>query len=67
MKHSRRTFFKQGLAGAPFFGTSNKARAALSAPVKPKTPTAGNPLHLGEEGENFCLIFFYMTLQTLGE
>ena len=36
MKHSRRTFFKQGLAGALLFRTSTIARAALPDPVKPK-------------------------------
>ena len=33
MKHSRRTFFKQGLAGALLLGTSTIARAALPDPV----------------------------------
>lgn len=42
MKHSRRTFFKQGLAGALLLGTSTIARAALPDPVKPKAPKAVN-------------------------
>ena len=50
MKHSRRTFFKQGLAGALLLGTSTIARAALPDPVKPKAPKAVNPFHLGMAG-----------------
>ncbi len=53
MKHSRRTFFKQGLAGALLLGTSTIARAALPDPVKPKAPKAANPFHLGRAGETF--------------
>ena len=47
MKHSRRLFFKQGLAGALLLGTSAIAKAGLPDPVKPKAPKAVNPFHLG--------------------
>ena len=53
MKHSRRTFFKQGLAGALLLGTSTIARAALPDPVKPKAPKAVNPFHLGMAAYTF--------------
>ena len=43
MKHSRRLFFKQGLAGALLLGTSAIAKAGLPDPVKPKAPKAVNP------------------------
>ena len=53
MKHSRRLFFKQGLAGALLLGTSAIAKAGLPDPVKPKAPKAVNPFHLGMAGYNF--------------
>ena len=55
MKHSRRTFFKQGLAAALLLGTSTIARAALPDPVKPKAPKAVNPFHLGMAGYTFVI------------
>ena len=52
MKHSRRLFFKQGLAGALLLGTSAIAKAGLPDPVKPKAPKAVNPFHLGGPWNN---------------
>ena len=65
MKHSRRTFFKQGLAGALLLGTSTIARAALPDPVKPKAPKAVNPFHLGMAGYTFVNFDLDTTLKTL--
>ena len=65
MKHSRRTFFKQGLAGALLLGTSTIARAALPDPVKPKAPKAVNPFHLGMAGYTFVKFDLDTTLKTL--
>ena len=53
MKHSRRTFFKQGLAGALLLGTSTIARAALPDPVKPKSPEGRKPVPSGNGGIYF--------------
>ena len=65
MKHSRRTFFKQGLAGALLLGTSTIAQAALPDPVKPKAPKAVNPFHLGMAGYTFVNFDLDTTLKTL--
>ena len=52
MKHSRRTFFKQGLAGALLLGTSTIARAALPDPVSQK-PRGRKPVPSGNGGIYF--------------
>lgn len=66
MKHSRRTFFKQGLAGALLLGTSTIARAALPDPVKPKAPKAVNPFHLGMAGYTFVNFVFRYDVEDVG-
>ena len=65
MKHSRRLFFKQGLAGALLLGTSAIAKAGLPDPVKPKAPKAVNPFHLGMAGYTFVNFDLDTTLKTL--
>ena len=65
MKHSRRTFFKQGLAGALLLGTSTIARAALPDPVKPKAPKAVNQILLGKAGNTLVNIDLVTTIKTL--
>ena len=46
MKHSRRTFFKQGLAGALLLGTS-------TGPCKAKSPEGRKPVPSGNGGIYF--------------
>ncbi|MDH6357320.1 sugar phosphate isomerase/epimerase [Parabacteroides sp. PF5-9] len=65
MKHSRRRFFKQGLAGALLLGTGSVLKAGMPDPVKPKAPKAVNPFRLGMAGWTFTNFDLDTTLKTL--
>lgn len=53
MKHSRRLFFKQGLAGALLLGTSAIAKAGLPDPVKTKGSEGRKSIPSGNGGIYF--------------
>ena len=53
MNRTRRTFFKQGLAGALLLGAAPFVKAGVTDPVKPKAPKAVNPFRLGMAGYTF--------------
>ena len=66
MKNTRRTFFKQSLAGAFMLGTAGVAGAMpISNDVKPKAAKAVNPFHLGMAGYSFVNFDLETTLKTL--
>ena len=65
MKNTRRTFFKQGLAGALLLGSSSLAKAGEPDPVKPKAAKAVNPFRLGMAGYTFVNFDLDTTLKTL--
>ncbi|MDR1089511.1 MAG: sugar phosphate isomerase/epimerase, partial [Prevotella sp.] len=64
MKSSRRTFFKQGLAGALLLGGAPLLQAA-PYPVTPKAPKKTNPFFLGMAGYTFVNFDLETTLKTL--
>ena len=65
MKYSRRTFFKQGLAGSLLLGSGALAHANEPDPIKPKTAKAVNPFRLGMAGYTFVNFDLDTTLRTL--
>lgn len=73
MKHSRRTFFKQSLAGALCLGTASVAGVAASAetknaapcPIRPKATKSVNPFRLGMAGYTFVHFDLETTLDAL--
>ncbi|MCD7914878.1 MAG: sugar phosphate isomerase/epimerase [Tannerellaceae bacterium] len=65
MKHTRRTFFKQGLAGALLIGAAARGNAILPNPVTPKARKAVNPFHLGMAGYTFVHFDLDTMLKTL--
>jgi sugar phosphate isomerase/epimerase len=64
MKQNRRTFFRQGLAGALLLGASPLLKA-MPDPAKPKTPGKKNPFSLGMAGYTFVNFDLDVTLKTL--
>jgi sugar phosphate isomerase/epimerase len=64
MNQNRRTFFKQGLAGAIMLGAAPLLRANPD-PVKPKLPVKTNPFFLGMAGYTFKNFDLDVTLKTL--
>jgi len=66
MKHSRRSFFKQSLAGALLAGTASiGCTAAPSDTAKPRAAKAVNPFRLGMAGYTFVNFDLDTTLRTL--
>ncbi|MDR1403682.1 MAG: sugar phosphate isomerase/epimerase [Tannerellaceae bacterium] len=66
MKNTRRTFFKQSLAGALILGASGIAHAATTDNrAKAKAGKAVNPFHLGMAGFTFVNFDLDVTLKTL--
>jgi sugar phosphate isomerase/epimerase len=64
MKQNRRTFFKQGLAGALLLGAAPLLKA--SAPdISPKSPKKNNPFFLGMAGYTFVNFDLETTLKTM--
>lgn len=53
MNRTRRTFFKQGLAGALLLSAAPFVKAGITDPVKPKASKAVNPFRLGMAGYTF--------------
>ena len=53
MKHSRRTFFKQGLAGAPFIRYLHDRPGRFAGPCKAKSPEGRKPVPSGNGGIYF--------------
>lgn len=65
MKQTRRTFFKQGIAGAMLLGAGSWAAAATPDPVKAKAAKTANPFRLGMAGFTFVNFDLDTTLKTL--
>ncbi|MDR1161086.1 MAG: sugar phosphate isomerase/epimerase [Tannerellaceae bacterium] len=66
MGNTRRTFFKQSLAGALILGASGIANAATADNrAKAKAEKAVNPFHLGMAGYTFVHFDLDITLKTL--
>ena len=67
MELSRRTFLKQGVAGALLLGTGGVAGASelLSPSAATEKPAAKNPFHLGMAGYTFVNFDLETTLKTL--
>lgn len=65
MKNSRRSFFKQGLAGALLLGVAPAVDAWSSTVIKPKAAKAVNPFQLGMAGFTFVNFDLETTLKTL--
>ncbi|MDR1344008.1 MAG: sugar phosphate isomerase/epimerase [Tannerellaceae bacterium] len=65
MKSNRRTFFKQGLAGALLLGSAPLSQASAPDPVTPKAPKKTNPFFLGMAGYTFVNFDLETTLKTL--
>lgn len=66
MKQSRRTFFKQSLAGAALLGAAPLMNAAeMSNRAKPKGAKAVNPFKLGMAGYTFVNFDLDTTLKTM--
>ncbi len=66
MKQTRRTFIKEGLAGAVLLGTNNLLRANdMPDSIKPKVTKAVNPFHLGMAGYSFTQFDIETTLKTM--
>ncbi|GHT37096.1 hypothetical protein FACS189435_1360 [Bacteroidia bacterium] len=64
MKQNRRTFFKQGLAGAAMIGAAPLLNA-MPDPVKPKSPLQKNPFFIGMAGFTFAQFDLDTTLKTM--
>jgi sugar phosphate isomerase/epimerase len=64
MKQNRRSFFKQGLAGALMLGAAPLLNATPD-PVKPKGPAKSNPFFLGMAGFTFANFDLDTTLKTM--
>jgi sugar phosphate isomerase/epimerase len=65
MKNSRRSFVKQGLAGAILLGATPVINAFPANEVKPKAAKAINPFQLGMAGYTFVNFDLETTLKTL--
>lgn len=65
MNKSRRTFFKQGLAGSLLLATTGIAKAGFTEPVISQPAKAVNPFHLGMAGYSFLKFDLETTLKTL--
>jgi len=71
MNNSRRSFFKQSLAGALLIGTASIAKAnvpgvtGMPDPVKKKADKAVNPFHISCAGYTFAHFDIDTTLKTL--
>jgi sugar phosphate isomerase/epimerase len=65
MKQNRRTFFKQGLAGALLLGAAPLLKAAAPDSIIPKAPKKTNPFFLGMAGFTFVNFDLETTLKTL--
>ncbi|MDR2811412.1 MAG: sugar phosphate isomerase/epimerase [Tannerellaceae bacterium] len=65
MKQNRRTFFKQGLAGALLLGATPLLRASEADVIPPKSPRKTNPFFLGMAGFTFVNFDLETTLKTL--
>ena len=65
MNRTRRTFFKQGLAGALLLGAAPFVKAGVTDPVKPKAPKAVNPFRLGMAGYTFVNFDINKTLDIM--
>jgi sugar phosphate isomerase/epimerase len=64
MKQNRRTFFKQGFAGAMMIGAAPLLNA-MPDPVKPKSPLQKNPFFIGMAGYTFVQFDLDTTLKTM--
>lgn len=65
MKNSRRSFLKQGLAGALLVGAAPVLHAQTGNRIKPKATKAVNPFRLGMAGYTFVNFDLDTTLKTL--
>ncbi|MDR1939107.1 MAG: sugar phosphate isomerase/epimerase [Tannerellaceae bacterium] len=65
MKQNRRTFFKQGLAGALLLGATPLLKASAPDSIVPKAPGKTNPFFLGMAGFTFVNFDLETTLKTL--
>jgi sugar phosphate isomerase/epimerase len=65
MKNSRRSFVKQGLAGAILLGAAPVINALPADQIKPKAAKAVNPFQLGMAGYTFVNFDLDTTLKTL--
>lgn len=65
MKNSRRSFLKQGLAGALLMGAAPVLNAKSLNAIKPKAAKAVNPFQLGMAGYTFVNFDLDTTLKTL--
>ncbi len=65
MKNSRRSFVKQGLAGAFLLGCAPVVNALPVDAIKPKAAKAVNPFQLGMAGYTFVNFDLETTLKTL--
>jgi len=65
MKQNRRTFFKQGLAGALLLGAPAFLKAGITYPIAPKAAKKANPFRLGMAGFTFVNFDLDTTLKTM--
>lgn len=65
MKQTRRTFFKQSIAGAVLLGAAPIVKAAMPDPVRLKPSKMVNPFQLGMAGYTFVNFDLDTTLKTL--
>jgi sugar phosphate isomerase/epimerase len=65
MKHNRRSFFKQGLAGALLLGAAPWLKASAADGIPPKPAQKTNPFFLGMAGFTFVNFDLETTLRTM--
>jgi sugar phosphate isomerase/epimerase len=65
MKSNRRSFFKQGLAGAFLLGSASLPKASEPAPLVPETSKKTNSFFLGMAGYTFVNFDLETTLKTM--